>query len=284
MLQWICCVSPTLQEVSHALGPGKINKLQENKAITMKAFEVQSCFSLLFFFQIVSLAKSSEWDCCVIAPLQPDDLIFLRINLCVDAFTIKELNLRWKSEAGIVENIESIVEEYRNTRQLLVSSSLPFIQHTAAAVSILTDQAVFFLNQIGKGYRCGRCIKCQHLHLDIFPSQSHCQLEMLTALFWSFFSSKYMAVNTWWENTCFIDTSCLCDGLGCAKNQSFQFPSAVEFIAVANICPLAAPALLSSAENWMIQQDHVSATHPEDKSYKNSHFLFALLTIRNKII
>lgn len=67
--------------------------------------------------------------------LQPDELIFLRINLCVDTFTIKELNLRWKSEAGIVENIESVVEEYRNTRQLLVSFSLPFIN---------TQQMFFF--------------------------------------------------------------------------------------------------------------------------------------------
>lgn len=62
--------------------------------------------------------------CGVIVSFQPDDLIFLRINLCVDAFTIKELNLRWKSEAGMIENIESVVEEYRNTRQLLVSVQL----------------------------------------------------------------------------------------------------------------------------------------------------------------
>lgn len=59
--------------------------------------------------------------CGAIASFQPDDLIFLRINFCVDAFTIKELNVRWKSETGMIENIESVVEEYRNTRQLLVS-------------------------------------------------------------------------------------------------------------------------------------------------------------------
>lgn len=117
MLQCVCCVSPTLQEVSHVLGPGKVNKLQENKAMTMKAFEVKSFKSFLFKLSVGS--RSAHL--IVIVPLQPDELIFLRINLCVDTFTIKELNLRWKSEAGIVENIESVVEEYKNTRQLLVS-------------------------------------------------------------------------------------------------------------------------------------------------------------------
>lgn len=79
-----------------------------------------------YFFSF-SFFKSSHWSKSVrphvvwLCPSQPDDLIFLRINLCVDTLTIKELNLRWKSEAGIVENIESVVEEYRNTRQLLVS-------------------------------------------------------------------------------------------------------------------------------------------------------------------
>lgn len=119
--------SPTVQEVSHILGPGKVNKLQENKAITMKAFEVQPHISFLFLF---SNSQTGQSQCVLhvvqLYPSQPDELIFLRINLCVDPFTIKELNLRWKSEAGIVENIESVVEEYRNTRQLLVSPhSLP---------------------------------------------------------------------------------------------------------------------------------------------------------------
>lgn len=58
MLQYICCVSPILQEVSQVLGPGRVNKLQENKAITMKAFEVKSFVS--FFW-----AKVSASDFCV---------------------------------------------------------------------------------------------------------------------------------------------------------------------------------------------------------------------------
>ncbi len=53
---------------------------------------------------------------------QPEELEYLSINLRLDAFIIKDsLSLRWTSEAGMVENMESIVEEYKDTRQLLVS-------------------------------------------------------------------------------------------------------------------------------------------------------------------
>lgn len=114
---------------------------------------------LFFFFQIVTLAQVSASDCCVVAPLQPDDLIFLRINLCVDSFTIKELNLRWKSEAGMVENIESIVEEYRNTRQLLVTLSRPFINTLQQLMSTSALISHFFLYQNWQ---------MLHLHLTFF--------------------------------------------------------------------------------------------------------------------
>uniref|UniRef100_A0A8C9X114 Adenylate kinase 7a n=1 Tax=Sander lucioperca TaxID=283035 RepID=A0A8C9X114_SANLU len=51
---------------------------------------------------------------------QPEELEYLNINLRLDAFIIKDsFSLRWKSEAGMVENMASIVEEYRDTRQLL---------------------------------------------------------------------------------------------------------------------------------------------------------------------
>uniref|UniRef100_A0A7N6AN07 Uncharacterized protein n=1 Tax=Anabas testudineus TaxID=64144 RepID=A0A7N6AN07_ANATE len=74
--------------ISDKLGPGQIDKLPEEEAITMNAFQVQ--------------------------------YLILLINLRLDAFIIKDsLNLHWTSEAGIVENIENIVEEYKDTRQLL---------------------------------------------------------------------------------------------------------------------------------------------------------------------
>ena len=53
---------------------------------------------------------------------QPEELQYLNINLRLDAFIIKDsFNLRWTSEAGMVENMASIVEEYKDTRHLLVS-------------------------------------------------------------------------------------------------------------------------------------------------------------------
>lgn len=55
-------------------------------------------------------------------PFQPQELEYLNINLRLDALIIKDsFSLRWTSEAGMVENMESIVEEYKDTRQLLVS-------------------------------------------------------------------------------------------------------------------------------------------------------------------
>ncbi|XP_045916561.1 adenylate kinase 7-like isoform X1 [Micropterus dolomieu] len=78
-----------VKRISDILGPGKINKVAEQEAITMKAFK-------------------------------PGELEYLSINLRLDAFIIKDLfSLRWTSEAGMVENMESIVEEYKDTRQLL---------------------------------------------------------------------------------------------------------------------------------------------------------------------
>uniref|UniRef100_A0A8C4DYT2 Uncharacterized protein n=1 Tax=Dicentrarchus labrax TaxID=13489 RepID=A0A8C4DYT2_DICLA len=70
--------------ISDTLGPGKINNIPEQEAITMKELE------------------------------------YLSINVRMDAFIIKDsFSLRWTSEAGMIENMESIVEEYKETRQLL---------------------------------------------------------------------------------------------------------------------------------------------------------------------
>uniref|UniRef100_A0A3P8SAT1 Adenylate kinase 7a n=1 Tax=Amphiprion percula TaxID=161767 RepID=A0A3P8SAT1_AMPPE len=51
---------------------------------------------------------------------QPEELECLSIDLSLDAFIIKDsFNLNWISEAGMVENMENIVEDYKETRQLL---------------------------------------------------------------------------------------------------------------------------------------------------------------------
>lgn len=52
---------------------------------------------------------------------QPEELACLSIDLRLEAFVIKDsLSLQWRYEDGLVNNIESIVEEYKDTRQLLV--------------------------------------------------------------------------------------------------------------------------------------------------------------------
>ncbi|KAM6915045.1 adenylate kinase 7-like [Xenentodon cancila] len=75
--------------ISLVLGPGKVCNLSVKDAIAMNAF------------------KQEELDC-------------LSVNLRMDALILKiSVNFSWKSKAGMVENIDSIVKEYKDTRQLL---------------------------------------------------------------------------------------------------------------------------------------------------------------------
>ncbi|XP_072308924.1 adenylate kinase 7-like [Eucyclogobius newberryi] len=82
----------TLNEIVHAistaLGSGKVKVFPEEAAISMNAFP-------------------------------QNELDYLKINLLLEAFLIKELNIQWAFESGMVENIEKIVQEYKVTRKLL---------------------------------------------------------------------------------------------------------------------------------------------------------------------
>ncbi|KAG8011401.1 Adenylate kinase 7 [Nibea albiflora] len=78
-----------VKTISDTLGPGKLNKVPEEEAIAMKAFK-------------------------------PEELEYLCINLRLDAFVIRDsFSLHWTSDTGMVANMESIVEEYKDTRQLI---------------------------------------------------------------------------------------------------------------------------------------------------------------------
>ncbi len=58
--------------------------------------------------------------CCVFS--QETDLLYLSVNLQAESVFLKDrLNLHWDCEFGIVDNILQVVEEYKQTRQLLVS-------------------------------------------------------------------------------------------------------------------------------------------------------------------
>ncbi|XP_004550614.3 adenylate kinase 7a [Maylandia zebra] len=78
-----------VQMISHALGPEEIQKLPPQEAIVMKAFKLE------------------ELEC-------------LGINLRLETFIINDFfNLSWTSEAGMVENMDNIVQEYKDAWQLL---------------------------------------------------------------------------------------------------------------------------------------------------------------------
>uniref|UniRef100_A0AAV2K4D7 Nucleoside-diphosphate kinase n=1 Tax=Knipowitschia caucasica TaxID=637954 RepID=A0AAV2K4D7_KNICA len=77
-----------IQAISDTLGPGKVKELTEQDAIFMKAFE-------------------------------PRELELLKLNLSLEPSLIRNLSLQWVCESGLVENMESIVEEFKETRQLL---------------------------------------------------------------------------------------------------------------------------------------------------------------------
>lgn len=49
------------------------------------------------------------------------DIDLLHVNLCMEGVHLKELfSIHWLCEFGLVENIELVVEEYRQVRGLLV--------------------------------------------------------------------------------------------------------------------------------------------------------------------
>lgn len=53
--------------------------------------------------------------------LQPEEWACLSIDVRLEAFIIKDsFNIEWRYEDGLVSNIESIVEEFKDARQLLV--------------------------------------------------------------------------------------------------------------------------------------------------------------------
>uniref|UniRef100_A0A3Q1CW12 Nucleoside-diphosphate kinase n=1 Tax=Amphiprion ocellaris TaxID=80972 RepID=A0A3Q1CW12_AMPOC len=76
-----------IKKISYVLGPEEIEKLPVQEAINMKVFKVQ---------YVIKNKQTKNY--------------FLDYN---------SFNLNWISEAGMVENMENIVEDYKETRQLL---------------------------------------------------------------------------------------------------------------------------------------------------------------------
>lgn len=169
---------PTLQEVSHVLGPGKVNKLQENKAITMKAFEVQPHVSFLFlFFQILRLVKVSASACCVIVSVAARWLDIPAHQPVRGHLHHKRAEPPlevWGGDRGKHRERCGGIQEHQAAAG---EPSLPFIKHTAA----LSEQ--FSQTKLANA-----------AHVDnsrghFFWSPLNCHLKTLTAIFWSLFFS-----------------------------------------------------------------------------------------------
>ncbi|XP_017267301.1 adenylate kinase 7 isoform X2 [Kryptolebias marmoratus] len=78
-----------IKMVSDVLGPEKVQKMSLQDAISMTAFK-------------------------------PDELDCLGVNLRLDAVIVNDtFNLSWACRSGMVANMENIVQEYKDTRQLL---------------------------------------------------------------------------------------------------------------------------------------------------------------------
>ena len=85
-------ISLTLQCVSQTLGTGKFKYINKEEALLQKDIE-QADFDMLL------------------------------ANLRMDAVFVKEnMRIRWASETGVIENIQTIVKEYKETRGLNVSA------------------------------------------------------------------------------------------------------------------------------------------------------------------
>lgn len=66
----------------------------------------------------------------LICDLQQSDFDQLLVNLRMDAVFVKEnMRIMWVSEAGMVENIDQIIKEYKDSRKLQVKNTeLKYIQ------------------------------------------------------------------------------------------------------------------------------------------------------------
>lgn len=66
------------------------------------------------------------------------DQACLSINLLIETVLLKRrLNMLWVCESGLVKNIDRVVEEYRQTRWLLVSVQLCVYLHRNKSLKLI---------------------------------------------------------------------------------------------------------------------------------------------------
>ena len=107
------------QAIAVVLGPGKIHQLPKEDAFLICDLQVRGNIQ-------------SKSTCCFVNPdskcrlsmsPQQRDIDALLVYLRMEAVYLKDkFNIHWVRESGLVENIERVVEEYKQTRELLVST------------------------------------------------------------------------------------------------------------------------------------------------------------------
>lgn len=91
--------------------------------ISMDLFNWNSYMNILFIVLCFYFPKRADLAC-------------LSINLNIETVLLKRrLNVRWVCESGIVKNIDHVVEEYRQTKWLLVSVQLCAFIYTETDIS-----------------------------------------------------------------------------------------------------------------------------------------------------
>lgn len=115
----------TLEEIVKAisdhLGTGRVDHTPKEEALVDKNLSVRSYCRRLW-----------EWLNYFIAlPLQQNTYDHLMVNLVMEATYVREsMHINWAAEDGLVENIKSVIKEFKQARGLHVG------QTTSAAASV----------------------------------------------------------------------------------------------------------------------------------------------------
>ncbi|ORX57276.1 P-loop containing nucleoside triphosphate hydrolase protein [Piromyces finnis] len=84
------------------------------------------------------------------ANMSQDDFNMLQLNLRVDPEKVKEMTFEWKYESGLVENMQSVINEYKNARGLqplkIAIHGPPYSGKTTLAKKIAEHYQIHYVN------------------------------------------------------------------------------------------------------------------------------------------
>lgn len=102
--------------LAYVLGPGTTQNVSKEEIYLIRDVTVRIMINIWYYQFWFSIDKVFFFHF-----LQQRDIDSLLVNFRIEATYLKDhFNIQWVSEAGMVENIEQITEEYKQTRGLLV--------------------------------------------------------------------------------------------------------------------------------------------------------------------